>query len=154
MSSNALRNVIDLSRQRAERLREMLRPYLPALVQRLALTYGLPMLAAVLLATLGAVAISNVLPNSTTTLVVLGLNIAVLYFGWRFAERRYRGTGLFMLYSAYSRERRELEMLIRRAEKGLLSEPDVLTMKRQMADDAARAFLDAMRAEGVQPPER
>jgi hypothetical protein len=97
---------------------ERTRPYLPALVQRLALTYGLPMLVAVLISTLGSrlmLALLPELPLSTATLITLAANLFVLIRGWQWLEKRYGGTKLFFLYIVVSRNRRELKRLLQQS---------------------------------------
>ena len=97
---------------------ERTRPYLPTLVQRLFLTYGLPMLIAVMISTLGSrllLALLPELPLSTATLLTLFANILVLIRGWQWLEKRYGGTKLFYLYIVLSRNRRELKRLLQQS---------------------------------------
>ncbi len=90
------------------------RPYLAPLLQRLALTYGLPMGAAVIIAILVKPILASVLPvipDSTATILVLALNMFVLVRGWGWMETRYGGTKLFVLYNLVSRARRDFKRL-------------------------------------------
>lgn len=94
---------------------ERTRPYVPTLAQRLLLTYGLPMLAAVLVSTLGSrllLALLPQLPLSTATLLTLFVNILILIRGWQWMEKRFGATKLFFLYIVVSRNRRELKRLL------------------------------------------
>lgn len=94
------------------------RPYVPVLVQRLALTYGLPMLVAVLISTLGSrllLALLPELPLSTATLLTLAVNILVLLRGWQWLEKRFGATKLFFLYIVVSRNRREIKRLMQQS---------------------------------------
>jgi len=97
---------------------ERTRPYLPTLVQRLALTYGLPMLIAVLISTLGSRLLLTLLPElplSTATLLTLAVNIFVLVRGWQWLEKRFGATKLFFLYIVVSRNRREIKRLMQQS---------------------------------------
>jgi len=97
---------------------ERTRPYLPTLVQRLALTYGLPMLVAVLISTLGSRLLLTLLPElplSTATLLTLAVNIFVLVRGWQWLEKRFGATKLFFLYIVVSRNRREIKRLMQQS---------------------------------------
>jgi hypothetical protein len=94
---------------------ERTRPYVPLLVQRLAITYGIPMFSALLIATIGSRLLLALLPEfpiSTATVLILAINLIVLVRGWAWLERRYEGTRLFFLYNVVSRNRRELKRLM------------------------------------------
>jgi hypothetical protein len=94
---------------------ERTRPFVPLLVQRLALIYLLPMMAAVLISTLGSRLLLALLPEfplSTATILILGVNLFILVKGWQYLEQRFGGTRLFLLYNVVSRIRRSLKRLI------------------------------------------
>jgi hypothetical protein len=126
---------------------ERTRPYLPALVQRLALTYGLPMLAAVLISTLGSRLLLALLPEfplSTATLLTLGANILVLVRGWQWLEKRFGGTKLFFLYIVVSRNRRELKRLLQQSPL----DSAAINKAMQQLSQAENDFVGAMGAVG------
>jgi len=122
----------------AEALHEQVRAYLPDLLMRLAQAVGLPLFAALLLATVGGVLLARVLPSSTTTILLTALNIVVLYQGWRWFERRLKAVSLFIVYSAYSKERRTLHALLK-------SDSPQAQAQWQVCQQAAQAFMEAMR---------
>ncbi|MCU0514596.1 MAG: hypothetical protein MUE40_18745 [Anaerolineae bacterium] len=117
-------------------------PALPVLIRRLALTYVPLMLVTVLIATVGGRLLNLVLPLSTATLLALCANVLVLVYGWRRAERRFLGTKLFVLYTAFSRERRELRRLL------AAPQPDApaVEARTQQMQQTARVFVEAARA--------
>jgi hypothetical protein len=94
---------------------ERTRPYVPLLVQRLAITYGIPMFSALLIATIGGRLLLALLPEfplSTANIAILLINLVVLVRGYAWLEQRYGGTKLFFLYNVVSRNRRELKRLM------------------------------------------
>lgn len=97
---------------------ERTRPGVPIMVQRLAITYGVPMGAAVLLSTLGSQIFLALLPDfpvSTATILILAANLFILLRGVAWLEQRYEGTKLFLLYNTMSRSRRDLKRLIKQS---------------------------------------
>lgn len=117
------------------------RPHLPSLTQRLAQTYLLPLGAALLLATVGAVLLAQVIPSSTATAVVFALNVGVFYYGWNYMEKRTNATALFSLYVAGTRERRSLARLIAAAQAGDSAARAELPAQVQRYEAAAQAFI-------------
>ena len=91
---------------------QRLSPYIPLIVRALLKTYALP---------LGSVFVANVLlnlfnavvPNFFSGLWGSGLSLlifsVVLYFGWRFAENRWKGRALFVTYATVGKARRTLQ---------------------------------------------
>ncbi|MCS6836293.1 MAG: hypothetical protein NZ750_09780 [Anaerolineae bacterium] len=128
----------------AEALHQRVRAYLPDLLMRLAQTVGLPLFAALLLATAGGVLLAQFIPSSTTTILLTGLNIVVIYQGWRWFERRLKAISLFIVYSAYSKERRALLALL----SSKVGSADVQAQWRA-CQDTAQAFIDAMQQAGA-----
>lgn len=120
------------------------RPHLPHLTQRLAQTYLLPLGAALLLATVGAVLLAQVIPSSTATAIVFALNVGVFYYGWNYMEKRTNATALFSLYVAGTRERRSLAQLIAAAQAGDSAARAELPAQVQRYEAAAQAFIARM----------
>lgn len=145
-SLNLNATVNDSARQSMTHERERVRAYLPDVLQRLLLTYGIPLLIAFVLATAGGVVISSFLPVSTTNIIVLGLNLAVLVYGWRWLERRYKATSLFLIYVRFSRERRDLDKMLKND-----AAPDAIQAKQSMMEESAQNFIDAVRELGITP---
>lgn len=136
----------------ANRQREMLRPYLPGLLNRLALTYGLPALGAVLVAAIVSRVLDSLFPPSlTTSFTVFLVALAIIIFGWRYAERRWEGTSLFVLYTAYSRERRALERLAGSAANGEQVSTAEIDNRLEAARKAAEQFLEGAQKQGIAP---
>lgn len=126
-----------------------LRPHLGSLLTRLAVGYGVPFLGATLLATLGAVVLANTvtfLPQSTVSTLTFALNVLLIYFGWRYLERRTHATALFVLYSNASRERRTLKRLIAEAQAGNQSAQDDLAKQASTYESACEMFIRAIQS--------
>jgi hypothetical protein len=134
----------DSLRHQLEALHQRVRAYLPDLLMRLAQTMGLPLFAALLLATAGGVLLARVLPSSTTTILLTGLNIVIIYQGWRWFERRLKAVSLFIVYSAYSKERRALLALLSNQASAEDSQAQWRTCQ-----EAAQAFIEAMQQAGA-----
>lgn len=134
------------ARQRMNETQAAQRPFIPSLLRRLALTYGLPLSAALLLATVGAVLLSSLIPSSTATVVVFALNVGLFYYGWNALEKRTRATALFTLYVAGTRERRTLEKLIRAAEANDTAAAGLLAEQVARYEASAHNFIEQMQA--------
>lgn len=118
-----------------------LRPYLMTLLQRLFITYDAPLLAALFVSTVGAMLVSRALPDSTTSLLALVVNVFVLFYGWRALEKRTRATAAFALYAQAARERRTLAKLIAQTKAGDTLSHDALARQAQAYTAAAEAFM-------------
>lgn len=123
-------------------LQENIRPYLPPLMRRLAITYGLPVLAVLLLNIILPLLMPDFVPLSTATILTFAVHLLVLYFGWRALEQRTHATALFVSYVHYSSQRRDFE-------KG---GHDGVTL--QMVADAADRFVHSAAQNGIEPGER
>jgi uncharacterized protein YacL len=131
--------------------RDDVRVYLPALMQRLGITFGVPIVAAMLVGTIGAMLLSQVIPSSTTSIIALGINIAIMVFGWRYLERRYKGTSAFIVYTRYSRTRRDLENMLKKSPEGSDTSAAQIELQRESVAKASGAFVHAMQEMGAQP---
>ncbi|XWX02970.1 hypothetical protein VZO05_10690 [Aggregatilineales bacterium SYSU G02658] len=131
----------DTAQQHMDDIQSRQRSHLPALAQRLAQTYLLPLGAALLLATVGAALLAQLIPSSTTTAVVFALNVGVFYYGWNYMEQRTHATALFSLYVAGTRERRALARLIAAARAGDEAARAQLADQAARYDAAAQAFI-------------
>jgi hypothetical protein len=121
---------------------ERTRPYVPTLAQRLALTYGLPMLVAVLISTLGSRLLLTLLPElplSTATLLTLFVNIMILIRGWQWLEKRFGATKMFYLYIVVSRNRRDLKRLLQQSP----TDSAALNKTMQQLQQAEQDFVGA-----------
>lgn len=139
------------AREFMQQQRERLRVYTPALGNRLLLTYLVPIIGMLAVTTLLGVFGSRALPESTLSLLGLAANIVILVYGWRWAEKRLRGTSLFVLWSRYNKERRELELLLKRADASHEMQPEIIDMKRDLLQNAADNVVSAMQGVGVSP---
>lgn len=120
------------------------RPYMPGLVQRLLVTYGVPIALTMLMAIFGGrllVAITR--DVGTANMTALLLNIVILMVAWRFLERRTQATGLFVQYTRYSRQRRDLQ-------KAETITSDDLEALHTLASD----FITSAQGAGLRPAKR
>jgi hypothetical protein len=130
-----------------ERQTERVRPYLPELIKRLFYVYGLPITLIMLTSIFGGIVVSTFIPVSTTNVLIFGLNIFILVQVWRWAEKRWQATGLFVQYSRFSRAKRDLKDLIQSAQEGNIKEASVIDTQnstvRLLADTFIKNALDA-----------
>lgn len=139
--------LIEQTRARIDYERDRVRVYLPELIKKLGITYGVPLIGAMLLATLGGIVISNFLPVSTTNIIVFGLNLGILLYGWRWLEKRTNATGIFLMYSRWSRTRRDLETLLNDSNSTIAQ----IENQRAIMGAGAQEFIDTMREAGAEP---
>lgn len=139
--------------------REDIRRYLPGMGRVVVRTYGVPFVALALTLLLMNV-VSQLIPGLLAggfsgNLAAVVLSGAVLVVSWRWADRRFRGSTLMVLYSQVSRERRELEKLLDQFD----SNPDSIpvTAIHDQAEIYARVvdtLLESFHARGIQPVEQ
>ena len=122
---------------------ERIRPYLPEIFKRLTLVYAIPFTLVLLTSTLGGIVVSNFIPVSTTNIIIFALNIFILVRVWRWAEARWHGTSLFIMYTRFSRARRDV--------RGETTSARVLDAHLDQFNQVAEAFLAQIHNLGVQP---
>lgn len=135
------------ARKAFEEQTDRLRPYLPELIQRLLYVYGIPFALILITSTLGGMFLSSFIPVSTTNILILGLNIFVLVQVWRWAEKRWQATGLFVQYSRFSRARRDLKDLLAEVDNGRIQQAnkldDQVSTLRSWADTFIKNAIEA-----------
>jgi hypothetical protein len=123
------------------------KPYLYELFMRLGLNYGLLTLALLLIRFLIAPLAAQIIPESIIGSLLFALILLVWLFGWRFLEKRNQATSLYFLYSRFSRQRRDLETLL----KTPPDNPDNLYAAADLVEEAAQNFLKAAQDAGLKP---
>lgn len=139
-----MQNLIEKTQKRHDDTQARTRAYLAPLLQRLLVTYGVPLTAALFISTIGAMLISQILPDSTTSLLALVLNVLVIFYGWRAIERRTRATASFVLYTHTTRERRALARLLAQTKAGETLAHDALARQAQAYEDTVNTFIQSM----------
>lgn len=126
-------------------------PYMISLFQRLAVNYLILVVAMVLVYTAGTRLLLNLFPVSLFVAngIAFAVNVLILLFGWRYLENRNRATGLFVLYTRYSRQRRDLNDTITRAEDGSLENTDRLYLEVDLLEENTNSLLEAIEEQGV-----
>jgi len=121
-----------------DELQDSVRGYLPPLLRRLALTYGLPLAAVLVMNAVLPLLLPDFLPLSTATILTFAVHLLIFYFGWQALERRTQATALFVAYSSYSTQRRTLRKALEKGEEAAIPLVDV----RKSADSFIRAAQD------------
>jgi hypothetical protein len=122
------------------------RPALVKLSQKLVTTYLIPLAIAFLLSTVGAMLLANILPSSTTSILVFAANIAVFYYVWSYLDKRTQATALFSLYIIGTRQRRALAKLIASAKQGDDKAKNDLALEVKNYQSHAQNFINAVDA--------
>jgi hypothetical protein len=133
------------------RIEAQVKPYVAGIFPRLAFNYGLLMLLALLVSVIVVPSLAQWIPQSTASTIGFSANILLLFFGLRYLENRNHATSLFLLYTRYSRERRELEALIQQAQANTLTNSDSLYSSVDDLEEIARSFLTAATEAGIPP---
>lgn len=129
---------------------QRLSPYIPLLGVAIAKTYIVPFGALLLVNVLSLVLMSTLpgvfrgLFGSFASVLVF---FAVLYYGWRYAERRWNGTSLFVAYTTVSKSRRTLENEIKSANPSNTMIQEYMTEFVKLAD----ALIDLMHNQNLVP---
>lgn len=110
---------------------QRLSPYIRVLGIAVAKTYLLP-LGGLLMAYIVNGMLITLIPilfgGLIGTITSLAVFFAVLYYGWRFAEKRWNGTSLFFAYATVGKARRDLQAEITSAN------PSDATIQQGMSD--------------------
>jgi len=146
-------NPINHAKKAQERAYDAVQPYMPPLFKRLAFNYFVLLFTVAIVNTLGMRVLLSVLPMPPSTANVIGfsVNLILLLFGWRLLEQRNKATGLFILYTRFSSQRRDLKATIENAEDDVLDDDNALYVGVDLMEEAAKNFLDAVENEGVTP---
>ena len=144
-------NPIKHAKKTAENAHLQVQPYMASLFQRLGFNYAILIMIMVLINTVGVWLLLTFLPipQSTANVIGFSVNLIFLLYGWRFLEKRNRATSLFVLYTRYSRQRRDLTDNIKLAEDGALENTDDLYIQVDVLEEKATSFLEAVESEGM-----
>lgn len=125
-------------------IHEEVRRYMPSLLPRLALNYGVPIGLAMLFNYGLTAYLINFVPRSTANAFAFTGNVIILVGLWRWLESRNQATGLLLLYTAYSSQRRALQQKIQ-------TEADKQTLENEFANlqSSAETFLNTAQARGL-----
>ena len=129
---------------------EEVRRYMPGVLPRLAMTYFLPILFVLLVSLLVTNWLSNYVPAVLAPSLNVALNIAILIISWKILDNRTKATGLFVLYTHYSRHRRDLEKLLKAND----ANPNAIYATTELLASSAEFFIDSAEQAGVKPVEK
>lgn len=148
-------NPIQHAKTSAERIHEAVRPYMPETFYQLGSNYGLLLIAVVAVNMLGIPLLLRFisLPLSTANVLAFSVMLLILVYGWRFLENRNHATAIFVLYTRYSRQRRDLLDTITQAENGILEDDNALYVQVDLLEEKATAYLEAVEEQGVKAHE-
>jgi hypothetical protein len=118
------------------------REHVPALLKRMGWTYLPPIFAVLLIHAFGWQLLANVIPASTSFILVIVADVAILMYGSRYLDKRYGGISRYVQWLYFTQERRELRRLVKQDESDL----PVLTLQTLKMEQAADEFVSSMKA--------
>lgn len=130
------------------------RAYMPSLLPRIAFNYMTLMMIAVLVSVVLVRVLENYIWESTANTIAFGINLALLVYGWRWLERRNQATSLFIIYTRYSRHRRELLKALEQATSGKLADLDSLYTLVDFAEESGNQFVQMAQEQNLQRIEK
>jgi hypothetical protein len=140
------RNMIQQAQQTDENLFQELQPYMIAILPRLTFNYLSLTMPLLLFWLIGLQLLAQIVPLSTANAIIFALSLFMFIYGWRFLENRNHATALFVLYTRYSRQRRDLKALL----KPETDEARLISNLQWLAE-SAQSFLDAAKENGLEP---
>ncbi|GAB1422143.1 hypothetical protein MASR2M15_23560 [Anaerolineales bacterium] len=137
---------LDHIQAQMQQTHEQLRVYTPSIGRILFKTYAFPMLA-LLIGSLLILILSDLFPGLLSggplgTLAAVVVLLSLMLLSWRWAEKRWKGTSLFIIFSSLSKERRILQKMLKSAAMGHAI--DLYTIERQL-DAYRKAAQDYLR---------
>lgn len=135
------------TQDRIETTHEDVRRYMPGVGKQLLLNYAVLMLIALFLNIAVITLLLRFIPRPTANAIAFGFNLVWLIYGWRYLEGRNHATALFVLYTRYSRERRDLTRLLDTADAPALDN------SVDAVEETAQRFIDAAQAQHITPQE-
>ena len=138
--------MLEQAKQTDESIFEQVQPYMLALMPRLTFNYFTLSMIVLILWLIGLQLFAKLVPVSTANAIMFALSLLIFIYAWRFLENRNHATALFVLYTRYSRQRRDLKTQ-------LASEVDDDTVSNHLEwlESAANAFLEAAQENGLEP---
>lgn len=144
-------NPIEHAKTTSERVHNAVQPYMPETFYRIGSNYSLLLITVVAVNMIGIPLVLRFLPLPLSTANVMGFSVMllILVYGWRFLENRNHATAIFVLYTRYSRQRRDLQDALKQAENGVLEDENTLYVHVDLLEEVASGFLDAVEEQGV-----
>jgi membrane protein implicated in regulation of membrane protease activity len=134
------------AKQSDETIFQQVQPYMVAILPRISFNYLILTSSLVVLWFIGLQLLAQILPFSTANVIMFALSLIIFVRGWRFLENRNHATALFILYTRYSRQRREFRSII-----ATEIDEETLQTNLQWLKDSAQSFIDAATENGVEP---
>lgn len=140
--------MLEEAKQQDETIFEEVQPYMLAIMPRLSFNYASLSLGLLFLWLIGLQLLARIVPLSTANATLFVASLFIFIYGWRFLENRNHATSLFVLYTRYSRQRRDLKALISSD-----ADEESLSNNIQWLEEAAQAFIHAAQDSGLAPVE-
>jgi hypothetical protein len=144
-------NPLNHAQHSHSRLESQIKPYVAGIFPRLAFNYGLLVVLALIVSLILVPSLAQWIPQSTASTIGFCTNFLLLFFGLRYLENRNHATALFMLYTRYSRQRRDLEALMQQAQAKTLENMDALYSSVDSLEEVGKNFITAATDTGIQP---
>ena len=129
---------------------EDVRRYMPGVLPRLAMTYFIPIMFVLLVAIAITSRLSLFVPQAIAPVLGLVINLVILLGSWKVLDSRNKATGLFVLYTHYSRHRRDLEALLKSDD----ADGEAIHAATELVAASAEFFINMAQESGVKPVEK
>ena len=130
---------------------DQVRVYLPGLLPRLAFNYAVLFAIIFIVGLVVVPLLRQVIFESTAIIAGFAANVLILVYGLRWLEQRNPATTLFVLYTRFSRQRRDLRKLLKLAETATPPADQELYTRVDLMEEAARQFIAAANDQGLKP---
>jgi hypothetical protein len=138
--------MLEQAKETDETIFKQVQPYMLALMPRLTFNYFTLSMIILILWLIGLQLLAKLVPVSTANAIMFALSLLIFIYAWRFLENRNHATALFVLYTHYSRQRRDLK-----AQMASEVDEETLLNNLQWLEDSAQAFLEAAQENGLEP---
>lgn len=144
-------NAVQHAQSSEARTYDAVRVYMPGLLPRLAFNYAILFALVFVVSLVGVPLLRQIIFESTAVIAGFAANVLILVYGLRWLEQRNPATTLFVLYTRFSRQRRDLHKLLRQAKSATPPSDQDLYVKVDLMEEAARQFIAAAQDQGIKP---
>ena len=137
--------MLEQAKQADENIYKEVQPYMLAIFPRMTFNYLSLTLGILILWFAGIYLLDSFMPQALSTSIIFALSLLIFVFGWRFLENRNHATSLFVLYTSYSRQRRDFKAQLRGDDKIKIS------TSIGLLEETAQEFIAAAKDSGVEP---
>jgi hypothetical protein len=144
-------NAVQHAQNSEARTYDAVRVYMPGLLPRLAFNYAVLFALVFMVSLVGVPLLRQIIFESTSVIAGFAANVLILVYGSRWLEQRNPATTLFVLYTRFSRQRRDLRKLLQQVNTPAAPSDQDLYVKVDRMEEFARQFIAAAQDQGIKP---